>query len=75
MRTGLKIVLVVCGSCLVAVIPVLNALLNWRVIRALENAGEGRISLEPFPMEYVWAMFALGAIMILVGAWSAWSNR
>lgn len=75
MSRGVSIALVICGSCLASIIPLRSMLLDWSVIRTIAAGGELHASFETLPIGYAWAMFVLGALMILFGAWMACGPR
>ena len=75
MSKSLHIVRVLGGLGLVGSIPVRSMLVDWRGMRTIAAGGELHVSVESLPAGYAWAMFVLGALMLLLGAWTAWVRR
>ena len=76
-----SIVLILCGSALVAIVPLWSIITDLNAMEMLHGSmdmlhdgGQFHLS-KSLPAGYAWAMFALGVMMILLGTLTAWSSR
>jgi len=75
MKLAVSVVLIVCGTCLAGMMSVRSMFLDSYAMKVISEGGRIDFTSGSLPEGYAWAVFWLGAIMILLGVLTCFRHR